>query len=317
MKAASLSQYCRLVATLAAMATMNCARDHTAGVVIAPPSTVASARHAQAGATPATQATACGDALYIPGGQVGIWTTKGSALDASTWPRIAIGAFCVDRTEVTCAEYKSCVFDGACKPVPRNGVNKPITIPGDFADSMECDRVCDGASRDQHPMVCADYHDAEDFCAHRQGRVPMDYEWYLALKGAGGFDPSRMNNPVLDGLSLGVIADDANADTYPIASHLDDQSIYGVLDMLANVGEWSTTIAYDTAQMPIGFSARIVGQARISNKYLAAWSFLLPHTAEPETSRQSQLGIRCVYGIGTHVIATGASYEYHSRPRDQ
>ena len=260
----------------------------------------------------------CGDAIYIPGGRVKAWTGEGSSSKPSTWTgKVEVGAFCIDRTEVTCSEYAACVAEGKCKPVPANGINVPLTIPGDFADSDACDRVCDGPSRDDHPMVCTTWVEAEEFCKYRGGYIPMDYQWYLAASGAGQFDPSEMVPPEISGLSLGGNGGD-ELDASPVGTHPDDRSRFGVVDLLSNAEEWastqSTTDSRSTTLHRIGVLSPS-GPGAYRNHRVE--QFVVSELPRDPTYRYRWLGVRCAYGIGTQVRIERRTNGSNSRRTNQ
>lgn len=128
---------------------------------------------------------------------------------------VYIDAFWIDQTEVTNAQYRSCVEAGACaapKYIPdhdQNAPNLPVV----------------GVSRD----------DAWDYAAWAGGRLPTEAEWEKAARGTDGRiypwgdalpDCSLANvSGCLDGPDI--------VGSYPAGA-----SPYGALDMVGNVGEW-------------------------------------------------------------------------------
>jgi formylglycine-generating enzyme required for sulfatase activity len=74
---------------------------------------------------------------------------------------VDVGAFCIDRTEVTNADYAEFLASGSSPPGshPRCGWNT----------SYEPDTACGGQyepeARPDHPVTCIDWCDAHDYCA--------------------------------------------------------------------------------------------------------------------------------------------------------
>jgi formylglycine-generating enzyme required for sulfatase activity len=231
-----------------------------------------------------------------------MWMEEWGSSDVSAnWSVLRVEPFCIDRTEVTCAEYAACLDAGKCKAVTPNGVNRRAAYPAERPDTMHCDRVCAGTSRGDHPMVCVNFHDAEGFCAFRGGHLPIEPEWYLAASGAGGYISDLANEPKTGALSIGM----QHPDTAIVGTHPDDTSKFGVRDMLGNVEEWVSSRS--------GL-VRVVDSPRVPSPSAPA----LGHLGSPEEkrivehlfrnnfffgleTRENYRGFRCAYSAGTRV----------------
>lgn len=108
--------------------------------------------------------------VHVAGGRFSMGSPEGEGRpDEHPAHEVTLGGFCLDRREVTVAAYRSCVEQpggGArCKP------------PG-------TSRHCNGGRRDRddHPINCVDWSDAEAYCAWAKKRLPTEAEWELAAR---------------------------------------------------------------------------------------------------------------------------------------
>ncbi len=102
--------------------------------------------------------------------------------DEKPGARIEIGAFEIDRTEVTVADYAKCVEAGACS---RDGLSLPTT---GTAEQPELAWTCNWGvkGREQHPINCVSFTMAESFCRWAGKRLPSAVEWERAARGTDG-----------------------------------------------------------------------------------------------------------------------------------
>jgi sulfatase modifying factor 1 len=167
--------------------------------------------------------------LEIPAGMVWRGCIDGDldCADAEQPGRwIEVSAFHIDQFEVTVAEYSACVAAAECNPT---------------STEPECNSQHD--DRTDHPLNCATYFNARDYCSWRGKRLPTEAEWERAARGDqlslypwGAAAPS---------CTLAVIADgDANGcgtgTTAPVGSKPEGDSFFGVSDMTGNVAEWTS-----------------------------------------------------------------------------
>jgi serine/threonine protein kinase/formylglycine-generating enzyme required for sulfatase activity len=108
-------------------------------------------------------------------------------LPAGTFRRAAsgkatVGAYCMERLEVSIAAYDACVTAGACAPS-----KSAVSVHGFKADetgwrSLFCpgNRLAGGST---HPVTCIDTHMAQAYCAWKKRRLPTDVEFEWAARG--------------------------------------------------------------------------------------------------------------------------------------
>ena len=88
---------------------------------------------------------------------------------------VALAGYCIDKTEVTVADYSRCVALGKC-----TDVREPVK------DGNES--LCNGtrADRQSHPVNCVDWDQATASCASVYKRLPGEAEWEYAARGPDG-----------------------------------------------------------------------------------------------------------------------------------
>ncbi|HAO94120.1 MAG: hypothetical protein A2X93_02110 [Deltaproteobacteria bacterium GWC2_56_8] len=129
-----------------------------------------------------------------------------------------VGAFYIDRYEVTNQRYKAFV-DAAGYPAPDHW--KDGNIPEGKKD---------------HPVVYVTWKDADNFCRWEGKRLPSEEEWEKAARGSDKrtfpwgdkFAKEKGNTPQY-----------GHEDTLPIGSFESGKSPYGLYDMAGNAFEWT------------------------------------------------------------------------------
>lgn len=158
--------------------------------------------------------------VAIPGGVFQLGSAEADA-DAFSQPahEVTIKPFFLDKTEVTNAEYKKFVDETKHK------------APDGWVDGAPV------AGSDTMPVVNVTWQDAADYAKWAKKRLPTESEWEFAARGTDGriyawgstWDTSRAN-----------VGDDAGQ-TKPVGSYPTGASPFGVLDMIGNVWEWTSS----------------------------------------------------------------------------
>jgi len=156
--------------------------------------------------------------------------------------KVVVGAYRIDRTEVTVARYHGCVAAGACTPA---------------AVAPECN--ADAVGMAAHPINCVDWQQATTFCAWAGQRLPTEAEWEKAARGTDGRKFPWGNTDLPAAGKVANICDvacdlqwkladyaDGFAATAPVGTYPAGASPYGAADMGGNVWEWTADAYGDT-----------------------------------------------------------------------
>jgi len=152
--------------------------------------------------------------------------------------KVSVKAFYIDRTEVTCDEYKK-FLDATGHTAP------PTWTNGGFPSGTA-----------QEPVVGVNWDDATAFAKWNNKRLPTEEEWEYAARGTDGrlypwgnsWQPDMAN---ADGQKSGV---------QPVGSS-SGQSPFGLFDMSGNAWEWTSSRAKAYPQgkaFPRSSSAKIL-----------------------------------------------------------
>jgi formylglycine-generating enzyme required for sulfatase activity len=155
---------------------------------------------------------------------------------------VLLGAFSIDKTEVTVADYRRCVSAGACAP--------PAITPGDLR-----------FDRPEYPVTHVRWDDASAYCKWAGGRLPTEAEWEYAARGPTSreYPWGQLYNPRL--CNHGSFAHDENDTTdgfamlAPVGSFPDGATPLGLLDMAGNVAEWVEDV-YELDEHGFGYSPK-------------------------------------------------------------
>lgn len=159
-----------------------------------------------------------------------------SACDKDEGPakstNVSVKDFYIDKYEVSVADYRKCL------------VNKNCQRPKDFKRNKYCN--LDAPQRDQHPINCVDWKQAQQYCEWKKGRLPYEAEWEKAARAGSltrypwGNQVSCKNAILDDGKTTGSVKgehDGCGEDrTWARGKH--KANTYGLYDMHGNAGEW-------------------------------------------------------------------------------
>ncbi|MBW2700663.1 MAG: SUMF1/EgtB/PvdO family nonheme iron enzyme [Deltaproteobacteria bacterium] len=173
--------------------------------------------------------------LSVPGGSFDMGSPEGVGIPAEhPLHRVSVAAFELYRAEVTVAQYRLCVEAGAC------------SLP---AEVSRCNYG--EAERDDHPINCVNFQQAEQYCTWAEGRLPSEAEWEFAARGVAG--RSYPWGEQFPDCGLAVL-DDPNGggkgcgdnSTAQICSKEAGHSELGFCDLGGNVYEWVADVFHDS-----------------------------------------------------------------------
>jgi formylglycine-generating enzyme required for sulfatase activity len=177
------------------------------------------------------------DLVSIPGGTFKMGRddlasqNSAAALVQTPAHEVSVKSFAMDRTEVTNAEYAQFVQEtGHAPPTDWNGNAPP---PG----------------REKYPVANVDYNDAVAFAEWRSKRdgatyrLPTEEEWEYAARGGSKDFLYPWGNQWLDGFANVGTGDETKDAPKPVGSFAQGASPFGVLDMIGNVWEWTSSHA--------------------------------------------------------------------------
>jgi eukaryotic-like serine/threonine-protein kinase len=136
---------------------------------------------------------------------------------------VTMGAFWMDKVEVTNAMYQLCVLAGACQ-APRD--IKSATRSSYFANKDFAD----------YPVVYVSWQDAANYCKWAGRRMPTEAEWEYAARGSADFRRYPWGEQSPDNNLANF--DNQARDTTRVGSFPKGASAFGLLDMAGNVWEW-------------------------------------------------------------------------------
>jgi formylglycine-generating enzyme required for sulfatase activity len=235
--------------------------------------------------------------VKIPAGPF-VRGVKDGKADERPARRIRLGAFEIDRTEVTAADYARCVHAKKCEPAG-TGPRCTAGILG----------------KENHPANCIDWARASSYCAFVGKRLPTEAEWEKAARGSRGeaFEWGDLWPPT-DGAGnyADKAANTAHPHWNPISGYSDGfvltapvgqfgDTSKGPVQMGGNVAEWVSDwygakyYAQSAARDPTGptrGSARVIrgghfGSHRMEHLRLTHRAFYLPQTSS------MYFGVRC------------------------
>jgi len=204
---------------------------------------------------------------------------------------IAVGAFRIDRTEVTVGQFARCVRAGRCQ------AKHHLT----FEDTDFCN--LGAPERVNHPINCVAYFAAKDYCSFAGKRLPTLVEWQYAARGESERTyPWGKEEPGCDRATYHGKEGRACGKLYssPVGSFPSGASPFGLLGMAGNVMEWTSTIAAPPDDDPEGKKTPIPENPRTKRNFMGGSFADAPHVMaidyicyDSAKSKNISLGIRC------------------------
>ncbi len=221
--------------------------------------------------------------VFVPGGAAPLGLADD--VDALAPAARALGPLCVDRTEVTVAQYLACVAGGRC-PASQGTIFFPgYGPPEPMRSQLSAHCNAPRPDRKDHPMNCVDQEAAALYCASQGGRLPSEEEWEYAARGPeanrypwGSWRPGASSAPLCWDRRRSALG------TCPVGQFPGGATRAGALDMAGNVWEW-------TASSRSGaFIVRGGGWTNFLPRFVSS-TYRWPLAA---STRLNCLGFRCV-----------------------
>jgi len=271
-------------------------------------------------AEPVVPAGPCPEGMVlVEGGSYFMGVDSPDPLLASAAPshKVEVKSFCLDRQEVTVAEFHRCSDPGECKRAFLKShwadpTEEPTVEVAAF--SSLCNDGREGV--DDHPINCVTWAQADAFCRFRKVRLPTEAEWERAARGGDGrpfpwgSEPpgsERLNACGSEclawfrrskiGLDAGMFnASDAHVETSAVGSFPQGRAKGDIDDLAGNVAEWTadpfTAYPGGTLSALVPEGSRVVRGASIHGTSVAEVdpAFRRP---VPETMHLHDVGFRC------------------------
>jgi formylglycine-generating enzyme required for sulfatase activity len=198
------------------------------------------------------------DMVTVPAGVVKMGCRDGDArllacLEADAKRDVFVPGFEMDRTEVTVAAFLSCVDAGTCSA---EGVDTQTVFAPDPG-------WCNAPREDRklHPMNCISAEQATIFCGWKGKRLPTEEEWERAARGNDERGYPWGDQRLAPGAMVANVDDsaicrartatrsftrgelDGWSETSPVGTYPAGASPFGVLDLVGNVWEYTSTAA--------------------------------------------------------------------------
>jgi hypothetical protein len=155
--------------------------------------------------------------LKVPGGK--FWVGSGlqdhGIPDESPRFQTELTSFCIDATEVTVAAYTRCTQSGACSEPTRGRVLCNYGRKG----------------RDEHPVNCVTWTQADTYCKHQKARLPTEAEFEYVARGGEQYLKYPWGDANPDDHACWKHAGTCSVRSYPAGA-------FGLYDVSGNLWEW-------------------------------------------------------------------------------
>ena len=183
--------------------------------------------------------TNCGEMVSVPAGAFMMGCNDAVDTECNSYENpyheVTVPTFQIDKYEVTVSAARACVNAGGC------------TVPtGDSALTPYCNLNVVG--REEHPVNCASWYQAKEYCAWVGKRLCSEAEWEKASRGTDGRKYPWGNDTATCQYAV-MYEEDVEAESgwgpgcgtnleMAVGSKPAGASPYGALDMSGNMEEW-------------------------------------------------------------------------------
>ena len=203
--------------------------------------------------------------------------------------------------ETTVAEYRECVNRGGCTDDDLTRAH----APGGLEPNADCNWQYGG--RDQHPLNCVSWYQADAYCRWADGRLPTAAEWRDEASNGGRWcypwgvervehcdslhvdpaDYATCDDAVFSAEGYGQ-AGCGRGTTWPVCEKAGDRSANDACDLAGNVTEWTSTPMAETGEPQYMFLGG--NYKSLQPLYLTADA----ESSQPPDDHLETVGFRCM-----------------------
>jgi formylglycine-generating enzyme required for sulfatase activity len=277
---------------------------------------------AAASAAAPVVAKPCPDGMaLVPGGKFFMGSDADDAVLASARPAhpAAVESFCIDISEVTLGAYRACSTKGECKRAfrdsawPRGTTDEASWKAQQQAHGELCNENRD--DRDDHPVNCVDWAQAQAYCEWRGATLPTEAQWEFAARGSDGriysWGDAKPSAAHMNGAGKEYVAwreskglpahavlydtDDGFVGTAPVGASPQGRTQHGLSDMAGNVFEWTADEfrPYEGADAAPGEKGRRVIRGGAFNSFQPQFADPALRFPQAEEAHTHGIGFRC------------------------
>lgn len=186
--------------------------------------------------------------------------------------RTKVRGFCADVHEVTAAEYDACVRRGKCP------------APAGTRQSRRCTSAQPG--KEDHPINCLTYPEAEAVCTERGARLPTEVEWEYLARGGAEMRKFPWGDTSPDGNTCWKHSETCKVQSYAPGA-------FGLHDVGGNVWEW-TSSWFAPYPWPAETGRHRVYRGGSWSRRFEKWMKPTLRSRGSPSDSGSHLGVRCV-----------------------
>jgi formylglycine-generating enzyme required for sulfatase activity len=246
------------------------------------------------------------------------WETAQQEFDADTEEGIRLGWNALNLLVAAAVAPPGMAF------IPRGEVtiqpnSNPVDTPaflievnevtsGDYAEFVQTKnwRPHKGATTPDEPVTNVSFYDAQAYAASKNLRLPTEAQW---ARAAYGNSETPTQFPWGDEWDQEATNVGGVGRPKPVGSHEQDLTNFGCYDMYGNVREWTRTLARPStspSDTPPVFGSFLRVRGSFYSDPSQAQDGMLRATEYPYSSRNSEVGFRCVFELPASLPETDA-----------
>lgn len=228
-------------------------------------------------------ASACPSGMVrVPAGAFWVGARTG-AKDEQPRFETKMHEFCIDRTEVTVAQWERCRKSKQCSSAVRG------------------QKTCNAgrAERANHPINCVSWTQAEQFCQANGKRLPTEFEWEYAARGGAEMRRFPWGNESPDGRTCWKRPRSCEVGSY-------EPGAFGLVDIVGNVWEWTESHYAPSYPWPREYGTARVYRGGSWSRRFEKWLSPTLRNRYAEHKWGSHLGFRCAADLKSAHCPYGA-----------